>query len=47
MVPVRGGVNPMILRKVVVFPTPFLPRRQTVSPFSIASETPKRIWLSP
>jgi hypothetical protein len=43
MLPDLGGVSPMILRKVVVFPAPFLPNRQTASPSLTSKEIPKRI----
>ena len=37
----------MMLRMVVLFPAPFLPRRPTTSPFVTVRETSKRIWLRP
>jgi len=43
MLPERGGVKPMILLKVVDLPAPYLPNRQTVSPYSISSEMPNRM----
>ena len=39
--PCAGGVRPMIERMVVDLPTPLRPSRQTHSPRSTLSETPK------
>jgi quinol-cytochrome oxidoreductase complex cytochrome b subunit len=47
MEPSFGGVSPIILLIVVLFPAPFLPRRPTTSPFDTVMETSKRIWLNP
>ena len=46
-VPVWGGVNPMIERKVVVLPTPFRPNKATTSPSLTLIEMPNRTRLSP
>ncbi len=45
--PRRGGVRPMMLRMVVVLPTPLRPSRQTHSPRLTWSVTPKSTWDSP
>ena len=37
----------MIERRVVVFPTPFLPSRATTSPSPTERETSWRMWLVP
>jgi hypothetical protein len=37
----------MMLRIVVLLPTPFLPRSATHSPAATWSETPKSTWLRP
>ena len=42
-----GGESPMIERRVVVFPTPFLPSRATTSPSPTERETSWRMWLVP
>ncbi len=39
--PRLGGVRPMMLRMVVVLPTPLRPSKQTHSPRRTSSETPK------
>src|SRR5262249_49371785 len=45
--PACGGVRPMMLRMVVVLPTPLRPSRQTHSPAFTAIETPKSTRDSP
>src|SRR5262245_66654240 len=40
MRPLAGGSRPARLRMVVVLPAPLLPRMSTISPGSIAKETP-------
>ena len=45
--PRRGGVRPMMLRMVVVLPTPLRPSRPTHSPGATSMETPKSTWESP
>ena len=45
--PARGGVRPMIERRVVVLPTPLRPSRQTHSPGATSSEMPNSTWLMP
>ncbi len=45
--PWRGGVSPMMLRMVVVLPTPLRPSRHTHSPGATSRETPKSTWESP
>src|SRR5262249_35568928 len=47
MRPACGGVRPMMLRMVVVLPTPLRPSRQTHSPAFTAMETPKSTRDSP
>src|SRR3954468_18372554 len=44
----RSGVSkPAIMRRAVVLPLPEGPRRATISPFSTASETPRRTGVPP
>ena len=45
--PRRGAVSPMMLRMVVVLPTPFRPRRHTHSPDATWSDTPNSTCESP
>ncbi len=40
IVPLLGGVRPIMERRVVVFPTPFLPRMETASRLSTSMESP-------
>jgi hypothetical protein len=47
ILPARGGVRPIMLLSVVVFPAPFLPKRQTDSACLTSKEIPKSIWLVP
>ena len=47
MRPRCGAVRPMMLRMVVVLPTPLRPRRHTHSPCATWSETPKSTWERP
>jgi hypothetical protein len=47
IMPARAGVSPMMERTVVVLPMPLRPRRLTISPAAMASETPKSTWLRP
>src|SRR2546422_6109483 len=41
------GKRPMMLSMVVVFPAPFLPIRQTVSPSPTCKDTSRRMWAGP
>src|SRR2546421_7846759 len=44
--PACGRRYPMIVRRVVVFPAPFLPTRQTTSRGPTSSDTDLKIWLA-
>src|SRR2546428_658933 len=45
-VPARGRRYPMIVRRVVVFPAPFRPTRQTTSRGPTPSDTDRKMWLA-
>ena len=47
ILPWRGGVRPIRLRKVVVLPAPLRPRMVTTSPTPSSKPTPCRMWLLP
>src|SRR5213593_3689918 len=44
--PARGRRYPMIVRRVVVFPAPFRPTRQTTSRGPTLSDTDRKMWLA-
>src|SRR5213593_740731 len=44
--PARGRRYPMIVRRVVVFPAPFRPTRQTTSGGPTPSDTDRKMWLA-
>src|SRR5947208_4837441 len=44
--PARGRRYPMIVRRVVVFPAPFRPTRQTTSRGPTPSDTDRKMWLA-
>src|SRR2546421_4484166 len=44
--PARGRRYPMIVRRVVVFPAPFRPTRQTTSRGPTSSDTDRKMWLA-
>jgi hypothetical protein len=46
-VPSVGGMKPVRIRIVVVFPAPFGPRKPTTSPFSTLNETSSTATRSP
>ena len=47
MAPSRGRSSPVMVRRVVVFPAPLPPMRQTISPSSTVMETPFKAWMLP
>ena len=47
MVPLRGGLRPVIEQSVVVLPAPLRPSSATTSPSATFSDRPWRMWPSP
>src|SRR5262249_41257984 len=45
--PARGGVRPMIERRVVVLPAPLRPSSTVICPGGTANETSRSTWLLP
>ena len=47
MLPEEGRTTPESARKVVLFPAPFAPIRETISPFATVNETSRSAWMAP
>jgi hypothetical protein len=47
MLPEAGRTIPETARSAVLFPAPFAPIRETISPFPTVSEIPRRAWTAP